>query len=697
MAILRVEDGPDSGKQIQLDGEKALLLCGRQEDLDLVLTDSAVSSQHFRLVKKGHSFTVTDLGSKHGLLVDGKKTTKSQLRDGSEIQVGNTVLRLLADDAVVEEVDDEDDMDEVGLSGYKVEEMIGKGGMGVVYRARQISLDRTVALKVLSPELVKGKDFVKRFLEEARVAGSLTHSNVVQVHDVGSENGTYYIAMEYVAGGNLADKLAESPRLDVKTTVRIGLDSARALEYAESKKIVHCDIKPSNLMLTETGLAKLADLGIARRLADAQAGGLTEVLGSPQFMAPEQAQGKPMDRRTDLYALGCTLFTMLAGKPPFTGGTAREIMKKQVVEEHPDIVEINPDVPDELADIIDRLMEKRPAERFQSAQELIADLQTLQGGSARKSAGASAKAAAPAKAGPPKKPTTRAPKPATRPLKGAPAPREGGAANRLSRQRSQTSSGEFATFIAIGLGVALAVLLVALLYNQAAPDQAKGAYRDALRAYNAENYMHARSILQMRGGTTDNALAQKITALRAQIKQKLLEVQAEKQFEERWAAYQRMEARGASKRERFEELKALYDAFQSTEHGPQIRAALENFDQEGMGTKEEFQTHPQQWQRLRKGKQYRIYARISILRKFKDDFVVGKDSPEPVGYTSEDGTTITVLDRKWPMGPNGLKSVVSWYQVRTEDGLDGWIDSGKLQRKPIKILDPHEESRFMGQ
>ncbi len=271
------------------------------------------------------------------------------------------------------------------LGDFLLLKKLGEGGMGQVYLARQQSMDRDVALKVLSPDLIKDLRFIKQFLREARAAGSLTHGNVVQVHDVGEAGGSFYLCMEYVSGGTLADLLKLQGRLEPDTAVRVALDTARGLAFAELKGIVHCDIKPENIMITDTGVAKVADLGIARRVSAQSDKPTDEVLGSPHYMAPEQARGKPVDHRTDIYALGCTLFRMLTGRTVFTGATSREVMKKQVGEKAPDIRQLVPEISSKLAAIIAKSLAKEPAERQQSLNELVAELEeALQAGVVRK-------------------------------------------------------------------------------------------------------------------------------------------------------------------------------------------------------------------------------------------------------------------------------------------------------------------------
>ncbi len=316
---------------------------------------------------------VEDLGSSNGIEINDVNLPSSPVRHGDLIKAGSTYLRFYERDETAEEAS-HDSLPVI--DGYEIYERIGVGGMGEVYRACQLSLEREVAIKTLSAEHAKDRDFVDKFFSEARASGNLNHANIVQVHDVGESGDVCYICMEYVGGGDLTGKLRESDRLTAKDVVSIITDVAKGLEYAEGKGIVHCDIKPDNIMFTTTGTAKIADLGIARSVSGFQER-RKEVFGSPHYMAPEQARGKPVDHRADLYSLGCTMFRMLAGRTPFSGASAREVMKKQVVEEHPDILGFAPDCPAELADIIDFLMEKNLEDRCPSATELLRLLENV--------------------------------------------------------------------------------------------------------------------------------------------------------------------------------------------------------------------------------------------------------------------------------------------------------------------------------
>ncbi|MBL8896622.1 MAG: protein kinase [Planctomycetes bacterium] len=264
------------------------------------------------------------------------------------------------------------------IGGYRLLSLLGRGGMGTVYRALQMSLDREVALKLLSPELCAEPGFVEQFQREARAAGQLNHPNIVQVYDVGQEGPHHFYSMELIPHGSLETKLKRDGKLPWRDALLAARDAAHGLEYAESKRIVHRDIKPDNLMLGERGVVKIADLGLAgRHEEDAQERG---VLGTPHFMSPEQAQGQPVDGRGDIYSLGATLYRILSGRNPFSGRTVKEIVRAQIQDQPTPLRELVSDVPPRVAALIERMMQKDPAQRFASAADLVTEIEAALGG-----------------------------------------------------------------------------------------------------------------------------------------------------------------------------------------------------------------------------------------------------------------------------------------------------------------------------
>jgi predicted Ser/Thr protein kinase len=255
---------------------------------------------------------------------------------------------------------------------FEVLDEIGHGGMGVVYRARQVSLDRIVALKMLSARLVDDEQFQERFRQEAKIIARLNHPNIIQVYDIFDieDEGGFCIVMEYLDGDSLATELRRSKRLDVPRVLSIARQVAAGLAYAHGKGIIHRDIKPDNIMLLGGDQVKIMDFGIARLLDSSLQTRTGISMGTPQFMAPEQARSQTVDARTDLYSLAVVLYNMLAGEPPFTGDSPISIALKQVQESPRPPSELNPSIPPELESLVLRGMQKDPAKRFGSATEL---------------------------------------------------------------------------------------------------------------------------------------------------------------------------------------------------------------------------------------------------------------------------------------------------------------------------------------
>ncbi|MFN2588536.1 MAG: Stk1 family PASTA domain-containing Ser/Thr kinase [Actinomycetota bacterium] len=261
---------------------------------------------------------------------------------------------------------------------YAVLEPVGSGGMAEVYRARDELLGRDVALKVLSDRLSRDKSFVERFRREAQSAANLNHPNVVSLYDYGADDGAYYIVMEYIEGKSLGDMVAESGALLPERAAEIAADVAAALERAHSSGLVHRDIKPTNIMVTRSGQTKVTDFGIARALG--QSSDQTQmtqtgmVIGTAAYLSPEQAQGNPVDARSDVYALGCVLYEMVTGRPPFAGDTPLAIAYKHVREDPVAPSGVNPDVPRALDAITLKALSKNPENRYSSAHEMREDL-----------------------------------------------------------------------------------------------------------------------------------------------------------------------------------------------------------------------------------------------------------------------------------------------------------------------------------
>ena len=264
------------------------------------------------------------------------------------------------------------------LGPYRLDEFVGGGGMGAVFRALDTTLDRTVAVKVLARQQSDDEETLRRFRNEAQSAARLDHENIGRVHAVGSEGGWHYIVFQYIEGTNIRDLVREEGPFDPDRTIDITIQVAEALEHASQREIVHRDIKPSNIVITPAGRARIVDMGLARLHqvagdADLTVSGMT--LGTFDYISPEQARDpRAADVRSDLYSLGCTMFFMLAGRAPFAEGTMVQKLLQHQQAEPPAIEELRPEVPRRLAAIVHRLMEKDPLDRYQRAAVLVADL-----------------------------------------------------------------------------------------------------------------------------------------------------------------------------------------------------------------------------------------------------------------------------------------------------------------------------------
>jgi eukaryotic-like serine/threonine-protein kinase len=260
---------------------------------------------------------------------------------------------------------------------YEVEGVLGQGGMAKVFKGRDKVLGRPVAVKVLSPQFAGDDQFVTRFRREAQAAAALNHPNIVSVFDTGSQNDVHYIVMEYVRGRTLRDAIRSEGPLLPERAAEIGDAVARALGAAHEAGLVHRDIKPGNIMLTSDGEVKVMDFGIARTATGDTLTQTAAVLGTASYLSPEQAQGESVDGRSDIYSLGCVLYEMVTGRPPFTGDSPVAIAYKHVKDDPVPPSRVNPDVPDDLEAVIMKSMAKNAANRYQSADEMRQDLQRL--------------------------------------------------------------------------------------------------------------------------------------------------------------------------------------------------------------------------------------------------------------------------------------------------------------------------------
>jgi eukaryotic-like serine/threonine-protein kinase len=259
---------------------------------------------------------------------------------------------------------------------YELLELVGTGGMSSVWRSHDRLLDRVVAIKILHEQFTADAEYVERFRREARAVAQLSHPNIVTVIDRGEDEGRQFIVFEYIEGENLKGAIERAGQLPVRDALTLTLQMARALAFAHARGLVHRDVKPQNVLLTEDGRAKMTDFGIARSV---DVDGVTvtgTVLGTSEYIAPEQAQGRRVDALTDVYSLGVVLYELLTGTVPFRGENFVAIALRHVNEPPPSVLERRPDVPPRVATAVERAMAKRPEERFQSMGELASELET---------------------------------------------------------------------------------------------------------------------------------------------------------------------------------------------------------------------------------------------------------------------------------------------------------------------------------
>jgi len=398
MALIRIERGKDRGRSVPIAPGRPVVV-GREQRNELAVKDHMMSRRHCELsVGADGRVTVRDLRSSNGTFVNGRRLApevETPLLVEDKLQAGDTLMALL-DDAAGASQGREGLLTGKTLSGYRVMERIGRGGMGTVYKALQVSLERTVALKVLARDLAEDPRRKALFASEARAAGKLNHPNIVQVYDVGEDQGFHFYSMEFMERGSLEELLSREGKMLVPRALEAAIDAAKGLAFAERARIVHRDVKPGNLMVNAEGVTKLGDLGIARAhdaaTSTASAPAVDEaapaplppervgeelITGSPLYMAPEQSDAGPVDHRADLYSLGATLFHALSGEPPFTAPSPREVIVKHRSEAPRRLSDVDPAIPADVSALVGRLLEKRPDDRVQGAALLEEELRRL--------------------------------------------------------------------------------------------------------------------------------------------------------------------------------------------------------------------------------------------------------------------------------------------------------------------------------
>jgi tRNA A-37 threonylcarbamoyl transferase component Bud32 len=407
-------EGPEEGNQYQVDRS---ITMGRDVSNDIPVTDPSVSLVHCKIYVEGNNVMLQDQGSTNGVEVNGKRVISSPLVDGDCMKIGKNVLRIeIAEEeikeimkttrepagsvTIFEEDKGEEDVAEIvdqerakELSGnifgevtYFLKRKIADGGMGSVYEAEQFGAEgfiKKIAIKTILPAYVKKESFVTSFIGEARLVANLVHQNIVQIHHLGRHEDGYYIAMEYIDGVNLMDfmmrhdKLRKDVPIDIATFIVSRI--CRGLEYAHSKcddqgrplHLVHRDVSPNNIMITREGEVKLTDFGVARA-AQFMEDDDVYLVGSVEYMAPEQADCGEIDGRSDLYGLALIYYELLTGIRVFLckDGDVHETVERVIEGEVPDPLQYRSDLPESIAEMVMKCLAKDPDNRFQSAGDM---------------------------------------------------------------------------------------------------------------------------------------------------------------------------------------------------------------------------------------------------------------------------------------------------------------------------------------
>jgi len=266
------------------------------------------------------------------------------------------------------------------IPGYKILGKLGAGAMAKVVKAKQVSLDRTVAIKVLPKKFSNNPGFIERFYAEGRAAAQLNHPNIVQAFDVGNVEDVYYFVMEYVDGGTVHDVIQKQKRYDEREAIDVVIQVAEALEHAHNKGLIHRDVKPKNLMISRQGVVKLADMGLARAISDKDAAEAEQgkAFGTPYYISPEQIKGEAnIGTQADIYSLGATLYHMVTGSVPFEGKNPKTVMSKHLKAELVPPDHVNPKLSAGISEVIEMMMAKNPRDRYRTCGDLIRDLEAV--------------------------------------------------------------------------------------------------------------------------------------------------------------------------------------------------------------------------------------------------------------------------------------------------------------------------------
>jgi serine/threonine protein kinase len=397
-AKVRIVDGIDAGMEKELP-ETGSCTIGRRSSCDMVLRVDSVSREHCRIEAQDSAYWLYDNGSSNGTLLNGLRIEKAKLVHGDVLTLDRVTLEYIeeADSAHTREmirefvVQKRPDVDgtytaENSLIGktlkhYKVLSVIGEGGMALVYKSRDERNGDIVALKVLKRGETVDQENLQRFLKEFKTGSKLNHPNIMQVYEIGEVDGTYFIAMEYINGSSLQEVLDEKGRLSGEGTLKIGIQVAKALEFAFSQRIIHRDIKPENILISREGEVKITDLGLAKELKRYVSVNITktgEGIGTLHYMSPEQVENtRDVDQRADIYSLGATLYECLCGQPPFDEVGVWKFVEAINEKPPPDLNERVPNLHAEVWPVVSRALAKRPEERQQTPTEFREELERL--------------------------------------------------------------------------------------------------------------------------------------------------------------------------------------------------------------------------------------------------------------------------------------------------------------------------------
>ena len=370
-------------KEFPLAGNELVL--GRHRECSIPIDDGKASRRHCRVfVKPDGTVWVEDLESANGTEVNDEEIfSPRKLIDGDLIIIGKAKVRFLGDTVettpangvTVIQADPKELLDRL-VGGCRLTAVIAAGHTGTVYRAKQLSLGREIALKIFKSEVLKRDPaFAERFLTEARRAGSVMHPNVVQIHECGHDDGLLWYCMELVEGDTLEDLITRDGRLDPALALVISEQAAAALQAAHAKGVMHGDVNPGNLMLANEGKLKLLDLGLVRVLNSGRTtGGKKRVIGNPWYMSPERAKGEDGTAQSDIYSLGCVLFHLLTGHPPFDDDSPKAILKAQLEQPIPNAIDSVPGLPKKIDELLHGMLSKNPAWRHASIEEVLPEL-----------------------------------------------------------------------------------------------------------------------------------------------------------------------------------------------------------------------------------------------------------------------------------------------------------------------------------